>query len=75
MVKLGETIMSPRAQVRRLMSDVDIAAGNAEQALRRFQRNSHLDAGRAETPVATPLRAGLILVSLALAAKSLIIQD
>ncbi len=68
-------MMSPRAQLRRLMADVDGAADNAERALRRLQANGVVGAVEKRAPPVTPLRAGLILASLLMAAKIISTQD
>ncbi|GGE78068.1 hypothetical protein H1W37_01210 [Stappia taiwanensis] len=65
--------MTPRAQLRRLMSDVDQAADRAHVALRRVQAGPDVRCVDA-AEVAAPLRHGLILASLLMAAKVLFAQ-
>ncbi|WP_186389524.1 MULTISPECIES: hypothetical protein [unclassified Stappia] len=67
--------MSPRAQLRHLMAEVDTAADNAERALRRLQAQGVTAVAPERAPAVTPLRAGLILVSLLMAAKVIISND
>ncbi len=67
--------MSPRAQLRHLMSEVDSAAGNAELALRRLQAQGVTARVEEREPAVTPVRAGLVLATLLMAAKIVGTQD
>lgn len=67
--------MSPRAQLRHLMADVDSAADNAERALRQLQAKGVTARIEDTEPAVTPMRAGLVLASLLMAAKMLGLQD
>lgn len=67
--------MSPRAQLRHLMADVDNAADNAERALRQLQARGVTARVEDSDPAVTPVRAGLVLASLLMVAKMLGLQD
>ncbi|WP_349360762.1 hypothetical protein [Stappia sp.] len=67
--------MTPRAQLRRLMSDVDMAADNADRALQRLKRTGVVAVPDNDDRAGTQVRAGLVLASLAMAAKLFAIND
>lgn len=66
--------MNSRAQLRRLMSDVDAAATRAERSLKRARQRSAALSFE-EPKGALALRSSLLLASLAMAAKILVQQD
>jgi hypothetical protein len=74
-MELRDGIMTPRAQLRHLMAEVDTAADNAERALRRLQAQGVSAAVPERSPAVTPLRAGLVLASLLMAAKVIVSND
>ncbi|WP_157727554.1 hypothetical protein [Stappia sp. ES.058] len=67
--------MSPRMQLRRLMSDVDQAADNADHALQTLRSRGVVGVLPERDPAVTPLRSGLFLASMLMAAKVLFSQD
>lgn len=67
--------MTPRAQLRRLMSDVDMAADNADRALQRLKRTGVVAVPDPDARAGTQVRAGLVLASLAVVAKLFAIND
>jgi len=67
--------MTPRAQLRRLMSDVDMAADNADRALQRLKRTGVVAVPHNDDRAATHVRAGLVLASLAVVAKVFALND
>lgn len=72
---MWDGIMSPRAQLRRLMSDVDQAADNADRALQTMRARGVAGVLPEKEPAVTPLRSGLVLATLLMAAKILTTQD
>ncbi|WP_293724773.1 hypothetical protein [Stappia sp.] len=67
--------MTPRAQLRQLMAEVDGAADNAERALRRMQAQGVVGAVPQKKAPVAPFLGGLVLASLLLSAKVLGLQD
>lgn len=67
--------MTPRAQLSQLMGEVESAADNAERALRRLQARGVVGTVDERASPVTPFRAGLVLVSFVLAAKTILLQD
>lgn len=72
---MWDGIMSPRAQLRRLMSDVDQAADNADRALQTMRARGVVGVLPDKSAAVTPLRSGLVLATLLMAAKILTSQD
>ena len=67
--------MTPRAQLRQLMAEVDGAADNAERALRRMQAQGVVGAMPQKKAQVAPLLGGLVFASLLMSAKILGLQE
>ncbi|WP_156884437.1 hypothetical protein [Stappia stellulata] len=67
--------MSPRAQLRQLMSDVDRAADNADHALQTLRSRGVVGVMPQKDAAVSPLRSGLVLANLLMAGKILSSQD